>query len=268
MKRVSLFIMILILILPSAFSAGGGGGGSSSTPSCSQDTWECSEWSVCNIDSLSSRTCEMTFDCSETETPKPSESEDCKYVSQMVKKLKCGNLISMKERVTCRLSLTSTEQQEELAVQYLPEECRAFSSDTEKERCIGQYNKVQSCWQIPPGDDRIDCVKQKLDMRELRLEKAQCENKSSNEKANCLHALKEKSYAVIKFRLYDLEERAEMFLEKGADNNLVTNFIANIEGKKVEFNNAETTAERKQILLDTKSLWKQFIQDIKAGKKA
>src|SRR3989344_5555312 len=115
MKRVSLFIMILILILPSAFSAGGGGGGSSSTPSCSQDTWACSEWSVCNIDEVSLRTCKMTFDCSTTDTPRPSELEDCRYVSATIKQLKCGNLITLKERVACRLSLSSAEQQEELA---------------------------------------------------------------------------------------------------------------------------------------------------------
>lgn len=265
---VLIIFMVLILVLPTVFSAGGGDGGSSSVPSCFQDTWECSGWSTCNINGVHFRICKMTFDCSKANTSKPSETESCKYTSQIIKKLKCANLNTLKERVECRLSLTPSQQQEELAIQYLPEECRALSSDADKDSCIAQYGKVQPCWNIPPGDDRINCVKQKLDMRELRLEKVQCQKKSSNEKANCQHALKEKSYAAIKFRLYDLEERAENFMGRGADKNLVTDLIISIEEKKIQFNAAKTTSERKQVLIGARELWKQFIQDIKTEKKA
>ncbi len=48
-------------------------------PSCTEDTWSCSEWSACSISGSQTRTCNMTFDCSAVVTPSPSTTQRCTY---------------------------------------------------------------------------------------------------------------------------------------------------------------------------------------------
>ncbi len=68
---------------------------------------------------------------------------------------------------------------------------------------------------------------------------------------------------MIKFRFYDLEERAEEMEELGVSEELISEFVTNLEMKKQEFNNAKTKEERKQIILDVRKLWQDFIKDAK-----
>src|SRR3990167_10886245 len=63
------------------FAAGGGGGGGSRntpTPStCTQDTWECTDWSKCSLDGQQTRACTLKNNCPTAETPKPAETQKC-----------------------------------------------------------------------------------------------------------------------------------------------------------------------------------------------
>ncbi|MBI2145739.1 hypothetical protein HYU22_00165 [Candidatus Woesearchaeota archaeon] len=140
--KVVVLMLFLLLMSPVALSAGGGGGGSSrSTPvvTCTEDTWSCSQWSPCTKESRQSRTCTLTNDCATANTPKPVESGSCTYVSALVASLKCTNLGTLRKRVECRLGLSDAELNQELKIQYLPEECRTITDPDTKDACIKLY---------------------------------------------------------------------------------------------------------------------------------
>lgn len=43
---------------------------------CTEDVWECGDWSSCNVDTRS-RSCLMLFDCPNADTPSPTLTESC-----------------------------------------------------------------------------------------------------------------------------------------------------------------------------------------------
>jgi len=61
-----------------------------------------------------------------------------------------------------------------------------------------------------------------------------------------------------------LEERAEDFMNRGlVDKTMVTAFIAKTELNKINFNEATTKEERKNIILDVRNDWKEFVEIVK-----
>lgn len=48
-------------------------------PTCTVDTWTCSEWSACSSDSTQTKTCTLTSDCPGVDTPSPATSQSCTY---------------------------------------------------------------------------------------------------------------------------------------------------------------------------------------------
>ena len=177
-------------------------------------------------------------------------------IAKPERKFLCADLLSMFDRVKCRLSLSHEERENQLRVVYLPEECKPLQADAQG-KCIALYDSLQKCWKFE-GTERIGCVKSEVKLGDIAEERNKCGNDSS-----CLSTLKEKVYSLIKFRFYDLEERAEEMLEEGADINIVSDFVTSIELKKQEFNNAKTFEERKKIILQVKELWKEFLEAVK-----
>jgi len=177
--------------------------------------------------------------------------------------LKCGNLKTIKERVSCRIDQEEYEQEEELELYYLPEECRALSGH-ERGICIARYKSVQTCWKFPIGDERVSCAKRATKLETIQEEKETCNKLTGQEKSTCVKEIKNKVYNIIKWRFYDLEERAEDFMHRGlVDEESVSNLIVNLEQKKIEFNEATTKEERKNIILDVRDDWKEFVEIVK-----
>lgn len=163
----------------------------------------------------------------------------------------------MKARVKCRLSLTEDELSEELRISYLPEECNAIGSTFGREKCVNLYADSQECWIIEESAERWNCLRKVVNVGDLEGAKQICE-KSSN-KAKCGAELKHGVYGLIKFRFYNLEERAEEYLEEGkASLDDVIDIVTLLEEKKQEFNKAKTIEERRKMILDTRSAWKEF----------
>ncbi len=46
-------------------------------PTCTEDTWTCSNWNVCSTEGSQIRTCSLTVDCPSASTPSPSTSQSC-----------------------------------------------------------------------------------------------------------------------------------------------------------------------------------------------
>ncbi len=281
---LSVFIIFVSTIMPFVFAAGGGGGGdgggsggssssssSSGGSSCKVDIWTCTDWTACDrYNHTQARTCELTKDCPGDNSVKPVEFATCEYVSDLLGKLKCQKIDIMRDRIACRLSLTEEEQAQELELQYLPEECRPIANIDDKEQCVQTYAKLQKCWMFPDGDVRINCVKEQIGLKSLDVAKKNCAEKEGTYKSICLNEINKLQYWIIKFRFYDLEERAEKLMESNPDlkKAIVIDFITAVEEKKLEFNQAATKEKKKQIILEVRELWKDFVKKARADLKS
>jgi len=177
--------------------------------------------------------------------------------------IKCANLKTIKERVSCRLELEEEEQEEELQLYYLPEECAALSGAS-RGICIARYKSVQTCWKFPVGAERVSCVKRAIRLEAIQEEKEKCNKLIGEKKSVCVREIKNRVYNLIKWRFYDLEERAEDFMTRGlADKEFVIDFIVKTEENKVKFNEADSEEERKNIILDVRTDWKELVKEIR-----
>lgn len=225
---------------------------------CTQDRWDCSEWSrVCDQFGNHKRNCKMTLDCPTVETAPPPFFKKCE-------KLQCADKPTVKERVLCRLNLTPAAIAREYELEYLPEECKLKTSNKEKNDCIKRYLSFKPCWEKPVGEERSLCAKNALGIvNNASQEMNTCLGKTPRVAETCKNDIRKKVYEMIKFRFYDLEERAEELIEEGADQNLVADFSIFILQKKEEFNKAKNNEERKKIILDVRKEWKKFVQAVK-----
>jgi hypothetical protein len=232
--------------------------GPNQKPSCTADRFECGPWSSsCNISGLEERTCRKVFDCPSVDTPQPETQRPCSH-------LQCGNKASLRERISCRLNLAPAGIVRELQIQYLPEECRALQNEAVKNACIARYKSYEPCWNIPAGEKRFACARNVLKLGPVISEEVKtCQGKTGVEQVACKNEVKDKVFSMIKFRFYDLEERAEKLAERGADLNAVADLETIIESKKQAFNSAQTKAERRQIILDVRQAWQEFVNKVK-----
>jgi len=176
------------------------------------------------------------IECTETATSIDPES------------LKCGGLLEIKDRVRCRINL---ENEQEEYQNFFPEECR---NHKDPDKCLQIYRSVSECWDLITSKKRINCLKEKINLKENEI----CTS------IECKKELNEKILTMIKLRFYNLEEQAEILEERGLLNKEpIIDFVAEIEQKKLEFNDAKNKQEMKQIIQDVRILWKNLIKNIK-----
>ena len=174
------------------------------------------------------------------------------------KNLKCGGYLDIDDRVKCRVSLR--EEQEGEWENFFPEECKAWKPETQP-KCLEFYTSVRECWKFENGIARINCVKRQVKLTDVLTEKANCNALDENKKEQCNKDLKYKVNAVVKFRLYNLEEEAELFYEEGkiTKEDLV-NFVVFLEKSKLEYNKAQNKDEKKAIILKARKAWIELIK--------
>ncbi|MEM4255108.1 MAG: hypothetical protein QXR53_02145 [Candidatus Norongarragalinales archaeon] len=153
---------------------------------------------------------------------------------------------TLKERVKCRLSIEAED-----ALPYTPEACRALAGG-EKIACVAKYNLIQPCRKLEGDEERVDCVKQKLQLRAISEEKTP----SCLKNRACMDRLKQKVFDVVEFRIYNLEERAEAY--RASNEGLVIDFIAQMEDKKQEFKNALSIEAKKDVVRSIGRIWAEF----------
>lgn len=90
-----------------------------------------------------------------------------------------------------------------------------------------------------------------------------CISKKGKEKAACIAEMKQKLFSMIKFRMYDLSERAEELLEHEVDAARVADFVFVAEASKQKLNGAKTFARRRQAIDDVRVAWKKLAQRVK-----
>ena len=164
-------------------------------------------------------------------------------------KLKCGGLLDIKDRVKCRINLETEQDEYE---NFFPEECR---NHKDPEKCVKIYRNVSDCWDITRSDNRIQCLKDKINFKNIKSEKLNCGNQE------CRKYLNEKILTLVKLRFYNLEEQAEILEEHGVlDEEDIIEFIIEIEQKKLEFNEAKTKQEMVNVVKEVRNLWKNLME--------
>jgi len=185
-------------------------------------------------------------------------------VKRVTERVKCGDLDNIDERVKCRLNLEGRDRYKEAQLQFLPEECRAQDGDA-RSRCIRVYKLTQQCWESKDDKLRISCVKRNMGLEKpVKEEIASCKELEGDERVQCVKDLRESVYDSIKFRFYNLEEKAERLLEAGKiDEETVAKLVSDLETKKIEFNEAKTLSEKKVIINEVKEIWKNFVKAVR-----
>ncbi|MBI4407017.1 MAG: hypothetical protein HY565_00775 [Candidatus Kerfeldbacteria bacterium] len=216
---------------------------------CDQDVWECDDWSSsCDQYGNEERTCSLVTDCTtDTTTVQPDTFQPCSH-------LQCGDKPELRDRVSCRLNLTPLAMSRELEIEYLPEECRAITAAAAQATCIERYQSFQPCWEFTTSDERIECAKDVLG-----LSATLTDDINACASAECLANLQDRVYQLIKFRLYELEERAEELAEQGANLDTVTDFVVLVIEQKIAFNQATSFEQRRQAILAVRAGWQTFV---------
>jgi len=168
-------------------------------------------------------------------------------------KLKCGGLLELRDRVRCRINLETEKDEYE---NFYPEECRNHKNPG---KCLQIYRDVSTCWDILSYKERSECLKSRINLGDLRKEKENCG-------IECRKNLNEKLITMIKLRFYNLEEQAEILEENGLlDEELLISFVAEIENKKLEFNEAKNKMEMRSIINSVRELWKNLMRSLRNG---
>jgi len=280
MKKLFLVFILSILLVVSVYAVSRGSGGSLDDSDDVNEIDEDSNDDIGNNDTIEKEDSDdnrmenfrdrfmirskMMRD--ELRTPRAMEIRrklnDIKLERVETSGLKCFEEGDIEDRVRCRLNLSRVELRKEYKLEYLPEECRTIDNMTERQQCVRRYAKLQKCWKFI-GDERMRCVDHELNITKIKEQKRECNLLDENEKQECKKRLKDNVYHRIKFKFYNLEEKAERFLERGwVDQETVTVFIANLEIKKAEFNEATTKEEKRKVILGVRELWKEFLKSV------
>ena len=128
-----------------------------------------------------------------------------------------------------------------------------------QEECEGHVEALGECWGTPPGLPRAECAKARLAMQnrnQLREQVANCTDEG------CMAQVREKVYNYVTFRFQGLAERAQGFLQRGADEGEVGQFLEDLDGLVDEFSGAETLQEKKQVLSRVRQRWSDFAEEV------
>src|SRR3989344_1444178 len=174
------------------------------------------------------------------------------FETNVEKKEECGGFNSMRERITCRLQLPETSG----PLPYTPEECRAAFGD-EKQNCIKRYDLVQPCWDYNLDSERVGCARKLLNAENITGQLSFCKTN------DCRNYIAEKIFTIAKFKMYNLEEKAERWL--GKNRSRIIDFNIFIESKKLDFNKAKNISEKKFILREVQAEWQNLLKDLQVA---
>ena len=170
--------------------------------------------------------------------------------------LKCSALKSINERVSCRIGLEGENE-----FNYLPEECRSLNGSS-RENCKGFYSSVQSCWASVSDADSVACVRRQLNLGgDVSSDVSSCAGDGV-----CLKDVAERVHSLNKFRLYNLEWKAEYLVESEGvpiSRELLVDLVVNLELKKQEYNSAVDIEGKIQALRGVRQIWKSFADKVR-----
>ncbi len=192
------------------------------------------------------------------DTQQPAQPKAGEVTPDEAAKYKCSSISTTQDRIRCRLSLA-----EENEYDYLPEECRAQVNQS-REKCVANYKKAQACWTSLNDTERFSCAKSAFGLAgTVASQKAACDALTGTNRSNCILDLRDRVDVVVKFRIYNLEEKAQRLMNKGVSEELVVDFVTLMEKSKQEYNAAKIIAEKKSIVAQVQETWQLFITKAK-----
>jgi len=143
---------------------------------------------------------------------------------------------------------------------------------TRQVACMARYRVIEKCPFLPTMRASDVCVRNQLRITEnVRERVRECDDDDSNASA-CRAGIADDVDTLVISRFEVLKERALRLQEKGAGDELVATFIANVELKVVEYESAQTVDGKKQVVRDVARLWREFVksavQEIRAANAA
>jgi hypothetical protein len=90
-----------------------------------------------------------------------------------------------------------------------------------------------------------------------------CKEKDEPARSECLASLRKRTYDMILFRMYDLEERAEELGGLGAPREAVVALTVAVEEQKAAFVKATSKDARRDAILGARAAWKNFLTSVK-----
>ncbi len=171
-------------------------------------------------------------------------------------KFVCSEYNTSKDRIRCRINLA-----EENEYDFLPEECKN-QTGVLRATCVQSYKKVSKCWDEDSDSKRFECAKKEYVLENVANERAKCEALENH--TDCKKELIKKVDTLVKFRIYNLEQKAQKMKEKGANEETVVDFITLLESKKLEYNQQISKEGKKKILDDIRSAWTQFVKQARS----
>jgi hypothetical protein len=182
---------------------------------------------------------------------RPSSWQRCSYLQ-----CETGELI---DRVECRLRLEPEGRDRELEIRYYPEVCRPFEGHTQEE-CIEYYADYEPCWDLESASERVACARKILwlpdDIAQAKIACAQ--------DGECLEELTEHVHHLILFRFYDLEQRAEAYIEEGADVERTAQFVTTVIENKIAFLWATTYEQRRDLIQKMRDDWNDHMNYVRS----
>ncbi|MDO8628403.1 MAG: hypothetical protein Q7R56_01455 [Nanoarchaeota archaeon] len=154
----------------------------------------------------------------------------------------CNDYETQRERIQCRINLPENK-----AFNYLPEECRG-KKGIDGEQCVQTYKRLQKCFNNNNYAVQHACAKQELETTLPVQDALTACNKETNKKI-CQLQLAEKTYTLIKFRIYSYEYYIqELYQQQRISETLAIDSISKLETIKQQFNQATTITIKKQVL--------------------
>ena len=134
----------------------------------------------------------------------------------------------------------------------------------EQEECIDRYRAFNACWEVPEGEERLACARETLKLTlPISAEVERCAKGVGSAQDECKHEIQDKVRYMVVFRFYDLEQRAEALIDRGADFAAVVDLETLIEEKKQQFYEVETKEEMHAIIRDVRVAWSDFVYRVK-----
>lgn len=163
----------------------------------------------------------------------------------------CGGQPSIPARTRCRLYLHESPSVD------LPEECRIQGS-AGRLSCILLRKQMLPCL-AQNGSDALSCARRVIGLGDLAQEKVVCASLAGAQKDTCMATLAEKVFRLVQFKFLVLQHRAASLLTRGATEELIVDFISNVEVRNQAFSSVATIAEKQNIVRQVQHLWEDFL---------
>ncbi|VVB55012.1 Uncharacterised protein [uncultured archaeon] len=256
MKKIYLGLMVFTLALFAFNASGAGQNGQDNRPDAQVVPYKGNEIKNYSL-----------FDCGNTTDKK--EELKCKTSARIREDegnksrftgINCSNITGVGDRIRCRIKTQVNEKTNK-------SECAEQTGENQTQ-CEQKYQKTKDCWKKNLTDDRISCIKEKLNATDFQERKQECMNKTEQERGQCIADLKRAAYDAVLLRFENIEDRIQTLQNKSLLTTAEADeYTAQIEEQKIAFNQSKNLDGLLEAIHTVRDIWQEIIQTAKNHKK-